>query len=69
MFIPNRVYKLVDNWAQDVDIEHLLGRMYDTSKILKTVIPEGTFLNYSLKMNKEKLNDVIHGTIETEQSV
>lgn len=39
-------------------IKKLLGKLFNTVKIFDNVIPKSTFLNYTLKRNQDKLNEL-----------
>jgi DNA polymerase elongation subunit (family B) len=53
--IPNRVYRLTKYHADNVDIEHLFKRLFDTVSILKPVLDIELFTNFSLKKHAELL--------------
>lgn len=48
--------KLVQNYNNDADIEHLVKRVYDTLNIFKTILDMGNFTNFSLVKNKGLLD-------------
>jgi DNA polymerase elongation subunit (family B) len=50
---------LVENFDGDYDKDKMLEKIFKTSEIFKTVLPEGTFTNYKLKKNKEKLKELL----------
>lgn len=48
--------KLVSNYNNDADIEHLVKRVYDTLNIFKTILDMSKFTNFSLVKNKGLLD-------------
>jgi hypothetical protein len=50
---------LVENFNGDYDKDKMLEKLFKTSEIFKTVLPEKTFINFKLKKNKSLLEDVI----------
>lgn len=49
---------LVEKYDGDYNKEKLLEKLFKTSEIFDTVIPEGTFVNYKLKKNKILLEKI-----------
>lgn len=41
--------------------DKMVKKVYDTACTFDSILPEGTFLNYSLKRNKEKLEELLNG--------
>ena len=58
---PVKKLKLVEDYAGDADIDHLLKRVYSTACILENVVDKNVFVNYSLKRNRGKLEEVLNG--------
>ena len=58
---PKRIYRLQENHLPEhtVDTDHLLIRLYDTIKILSTVVNLSLFLNYKLVGNKKLLSEIL----------
>jgi len=53
--VDNDILKNIDDWKNDHYIPHYLGRIYNTLKILETVIDISKFLNYKNKGNRKYL--------------
>lgn len=51
---------LVENFNNDYDKNHLLKSLYNATEIFENVIPEGTFINYSLAGSKESLYNLLN---------
>lgn len=49
---------LAENFNGDYDKDKMLEKLYKTSEIFDSVIPEGTFTNYKLKRNKGALEEL-----------
>lgn len=47
--------KLVENYKNDHDVPRLLKKLFTISKIFDSILPEDTFINYSLKKNQKLL--------------
>jgi DNA polymerase elongation subunit (family B) len=50
---------LAEEFSGDYDKDKMLEKLYKTSEIFDTVIPEGTFINYKLKKNKKALEEIV----------
>lgn len=50
--------KLVSNYNNDADTDHLVKRVYDTLNIFKTILDMEQYLNYSLAKNKKSLEEL-----------
>lgn len=50
--------KLVSNYDNDADTEHLVKRVHATLNIFKTVLDMSQYLNYSLSKNKKALEEL-----------
>lgn len=57
-YLPDETLCLAENFKGEYDKERLVKKIFDTSKVFNTVIPEGTFINYSLKRNKKALEEI-----------
>lgn len=57
---------LAERFDGDYSREKLLKKLYDTAKIFSRVIPTDHFPNYSLKRNKERLNE-LRSNLQTRQ--
>ena len=62
MMEPNRIVRLLENWNNDIDTQHLMGRVFDTAMILESVLGKDYFLDYTLKRNKAELEGVLCGS-------
>ena len=49
---------LAENFNGDYNRDRLLEKLYKTTLSFNTIIPKGTFVNYSLKRSKEKLKEI-----------
>lgn len=56
---PKRVLKLVKNYDNDADTNHLRKRVYNTALILSNVVDKQIFLNYSLTTKKKQLEKLL----------
>lgn len=54
----NDELKLVENFNGDYNKDRLLEKLYKTTLSFNTIIPKGTFINYSLKRSKELLKEI-----------
>jgi len=50
---------LVENFDGDYDKDKMLEKIFKTSEVFKTVLPEGVFMNFKLKKNKAKLQELL----------
>jgi hypothetical protein len=50
--------KLVSNYNNDADTEHLVKRVHATLNIFKTILDMSQYLNYSLNKNKKALEEL-----------
>lgn len=50
---------LAENFNGDYDKDKMLEKIYKTSEIFDTVLPEDTFINFKLKKNKQKLQEIL----------
>ncbi len=50
--------KVSEDWDNDHDSDKLVSRVVDTVDILRFVVDESIFIDYSLKKNKELLNNI-----------
>lgn len=50
---------LKENFDGDYSKDKLLGKLYKTAEIFETVIDTDQFLNYALKRNKKKLEEIL----------
>lgn len=50
---------LAENFDGDYNKNRLLKKLYDTSKVFNTILPENTFINYTLKRNEKKLQELL----------
>lgn len=55
--IDNCIYRLEKDFNGSYDLKHYLKRVYDTAKILESVIDMSKITNYSLSKNYKKLID------------
>lgn len=60
---------LVERWKNDHSKDKLLNKLYETSETFDALIPPDTFLNYKLKRNKQKLNELLNPLAEQQQLV
>ena len=51
---------LVENFDGNYDKDKMLEKLYKTSEIFDTVLPEGIFINYKLKRNKKALEELVN---------
>ena len=51
---------LAENFDGNYDKDKMLEKLYKTSEIFDTVLPEGIFINYKLKRNKKALEELIN---------
>ncbi|NJO64172.1 MAG: hypothetical protein HC836_40175 [Richelia sp. RM2_1_2] len=58
--VQNRILKLIKNWTNDEDKEHLLKRVHSTAMILKNVVDENLFIKYHIKKNKPLLDKLLN---------
>jgi DNA polymerase, archaea type len=58
-FKSNGNLALAENFDGDYDKDKMLEKLYKTSEIFDTVLPEGMFTNYKLKRNKKALEELI----------
>lgn len=54
--------QLVERFDGEYDKLRLLKKLFDTSKVFETVLPEGTFINYSLKRSQGLLSSLLTGS-------
>jgi hypothetical protein len=50
---------LVEDYDGDINVDHLLKRIYAVISILKNVIDIDKFLNYNLRRNKKRLEELL----------
>ena len=50
---------LAENFNGDYDVDKMLEKVFNTSEVFNTVIPDGTFLNFKLKKNKKLLGEIL----------
>lgn len=50
---------LAENFDGAYDKDKMLEKLYKTSEIFDTVLPEGIFINYKLKRNKQALEELV----------
>lgn len=58
-FKPDGTLALAENFNGDYDKDKMLEKLYKTSEIFDTVLPDGIFVNYKLKKNKSKLQELL----------
>jgi DNA polymerase elongation subunit (family B) len=58
-FKPDGTLALAENFNGDYDKDKMLEKLYKTSEIFDTVLPDGIFVNYKLKKNKPKLQELL----------
>lgn len=51
---------LVERFDGYYSKDRMLGKLFETSKVFDSVIPKGTFTNYTLKKNKKVLEELIN---------
>lgn len=58
--IKNDVYKRLEEWYPGFeDKEHYLTRVYDTLLILENILDKTQFIDYTIKKNKQKLEELL----------
>ena len=58
-FKPDGTLALAENFGGDYDKDKMLEKLYKTAEIFDTVLPDGIFVNYKLKKNKLKLEELL----------
>jgi len=58
-FDANGKVRLVEDWQNDHSKDKLLEKLFKTSKTFDALIPEDTFINYTLVRSKEKLAQLL----------
>jgi hypothetical protein len=58
-FKPDGNLALAENFDGDYDKDKMLEKLFKTSEIFDTVLPEGIFVNYKLKRNKKALEELL----------
>jgi DNA polymerase elongation subunit (family B) len=59
-FQSNGTLALAENFNGEYDKDKMLEKLYKTSEIFDTVLPEGMFINYKLKRNKKALEELVN---------
>lgn len=54
--------RLAEHFDGEYDQTRLLKKIHDTSKVFSTILPEGTFVNYSLKRAQKALDELLTST-------
>jgi len=59
-FKPDGSLALAENFNGDYDKDKMLEKLFKTSEIFDSVLPQGIFLNYKLKRNKKALEELMN---------